>query len=112
MPEEERTAQAIFSRFQDPRDRAPKLADFVDPPVPAPARFANGPTKRQINYFYVLARKAQIEHPNEWLQDLGLPQSPTDCMMGQLSQVIERLKGEDRAPFAGRALRKTSQKAL
>jgi hypothetical protein len=59
-----------------------------------------------------LARKAWIEHPNEWLQDLGLPQSPADCTMGQLSQLIERLKGEDRAPFAGRALRQKSQEAL
>jgi hypothetical protein len=109
-PEEEHTAQAILSRFQDPRDRGPKPAASVDPP--SFPHNANDPTKRQINYFYVLARKAQIEHPNEWLQDLGLPQSPADCTMGQLLQVIERLKGEDRAPFAGRALRKKPQAAL
>ena len=53
-PEEERTARAIFSRFQDPHDRAPKPAASVDPST----RLPNGPTKRQINYFYVLARKA------------------------------------------------------
>jgi hypothetical protein len=59
-----------------------------------------------------LVCKAQIEHPNEWLQDLGLPQSPADCTMNQLSQVIERLMGEDRASFVGRALRKKPQEAL
>jgi hypothetical protein len=32
--------------------------------------------------------------------------------MGPLSQVIERLTGEDRIPFAGRALRKKPQEAL
>jgi hypothetical protein len=32
--------------------------------------------------------------------------------MSQLSQVIERLKGESRASFAGRTIRKKPQEAL
>ncbi|MEI9476852.1 MAG: hypothetical protein WCO26_09780 [Deltaproteobacteria bacterium] len=74
--------QAIFSCFQDLFDHAPKPAASVAPPS-SPTN-ANGPNKRQINY-YVLARKAQIEHPNKWLQDFGLPESPADCSIGQLS---------------------------
>jgi len=83
---------------------------FVDPPLSS--RLATNPSKKQIGYFYVLARKASIDNPGEWLKAQGLPASPSDCTIGQLSQVIERLLGEDRAPFAGRSLRKKPQEVL
>lgn len=109
-PEEERTAQALLARFQDPRDRVLKPVAFVDPPFSS--RLAINPSKKQINFFYVLARKASIDNPSEWLKAQGLPDSPDGCSVGQLSQVIERLLGENRAPFAGRVLRKKPQEAL
>ena len=109
-PEEESNVKALLARFQDPRDRTPKPVAFVDPP--SSSRLVTNPSKKQIGYFYVLARKASIDNPSEWLKAQGLPASPDNCTIGQLSQVIERLVGENRAPFAGRTLRKKPQEAL